>query len=475
VLSALEAAGWVQVDRENRDAMLSTIMATLSKQAYLKLPMSQLMLFGRVQDYGMAHAEPIAVVARRHHFRIWKAPFQVDGQELWVGAGTHDIGFDKDQRNGNITHKIDPDVDLEREFIGQSLNETGQVAKLSYVTPSKPNKTSKTAHGEEYHSDGRLLVIHMMPDAASASAGGSPEQKFANTFCSVLTKKNPDGGTWPACPQLMDAGGSATVDLPALTNKYRVLIVPGFFSACTSSTTPPFGTGQDLLRKQGITVEMWVPPNDSSEANGAAIAKYLQDHMLTDQRKYIAIGYSKGAPDIQSALAMNPAAKDAVAGFVSLAGAIGGSAIADVLPAQAQGWIQRYKLGACTGDIGTAFNSLKRETRRAFLAQYPTVPVPSYSIPAVSTLQQTSKAMQETWRLMNAIASRHDSQLSLEDAMIPGSQFLGTAHADHLAVALPFDQATDASIRALADQGRYPRAALLEAIYRYVSDDLDHR
>ncbi len=44
-------------------------------------------------------AEPIAMVASRNHFRIWKAPFTWKGQEVWVGAGTHDIGFAKDKRN----------------------------------------------------------------------------------------------------------------------------------------------------------------------------------------------------------------------------------------------------------------------------------------------------------------------------------------------------------------------------------------
>jgi len=46
----------------------------------------------RPQDYGWAHAEPISVVRSRNHLRIWKAPFQVKGETLWVGAATHDIG-----------------------------------------------------------------------------------------------------------------------------------------------------------------------------------------------------------------------------------------------------------------------------------------------------------------------------------------------------------------------------------------------
>ena len=107
VKQALRDAGWVQVNRSVKDALIQGALATFSKQAYTQLPMSELRLFGRPQDFGFAHADPLVVVAARHHFRIWKAPFQV--QTLWAGAGTHDVGLEKDQRNGKLTHKIDPD------------------------------------------------------------------------------------------------------------------------------------------------------------------------------------------------------------------------------------------------------------------------------------------------------------------------------------------------------------------------------
>lgn len=182
IMNALKAAGWVEVDRTRQDAILSGIFAVLNKDAYLTLPMSELMLFGRVQDHGMAHAEPIAVVAERHHFRLWKAPFEVDGQEIWVGAGTHDIGFERDGRNHGVTHKIDPDIDKERDYIGQSLRETGQVARLSYVMPSKPSREARTATGATFYSDGRLLVIHLIPDPPvdeSAVVDAATESIFA--------------------------------------------------------------------------------------------------------------------------------------------------------------------------------------------------------------------------------------------------------------------------------------------------------
>lgn len=168
VIATFEAAGWVKVDKTKEEAILTGLIETLTKQAYVELPMSELMLFGRSQDYGLAHAEPIQVIAQRHHLRLWKAPFQVDGQDLWVGAATHDIGFDRDARNNGVTHKIDPNVDDERDFVGRSLEETGRVAKLSYVMPSDPSKEARTATGATFHSDGRVLVINLIPPAPSS-------------------------------------------------------------------------------------------------------------------------------------------------------------------------------------------------------------------------------------------------------------------------------------------------------------------
>ena len=165
------SAGWVTVDANVESAILAGALASLSKESYLTMPMSPLYLFGRQQDYGWAHAEPIKVVASRNHLRIWKAPFTVDGQTLWVGAATHDIGFEKDQRNNGITHKIDPNVDLERDFVQQTLCSTGLVAEVTHFLPSNPLQEAKTATGGSFHSNGQVLVLKLAksPGASSAS------------------------------------------------------------------------------------------------------------------------------------------------------------------------------------------------------------------------------------------------------------------------------------------------------------------
>jgi hypothetical protein len=163
VQSALAAAGWVAVDKTHGEAVLRGLVSSLSKQAYVTVPMSELMLFGRVQDFGYAQADPVIVAASRHHFRIWKAPFAVGDQTVWAGAGTHDIGFEKDQRNNGITHKIDPATDGERDYIGKSLELTGMVIKEDYMKSTNPVTEARTATGGGFTSDGRTLVIYLKP------------------------------------------------------------------------------------------------------------------------------------------------------------------------------------------------------------------------------------------------------------------------------------------------------------------------
>jgi hypothetical protein len=154
-------AGWVKVDANVKETVLNGFLASMSKESYLTMPMSPLYLFGRQQDYGWAHAEPISVVASRNHLRLWKAGFGVSGRTLWVGAATHDVGFEKDQRNNSLTHKIDPNIDLERDYVEKTLTSTGLVAEVTHVLPQNPMQEARTATGGSFHSNGQVLVLKL--------------------------------------------------------------------------------------------------------------------------------------------------------------------------------------------------------------------------------------------------------------------------------------------------------------------------
>ncbi len=165
VTNAFKTAGWILPDKTNQDAVVSALIATLQKQAYVTVPMSTLFLFGRGQDYGYARAEAVKVIGERDHFRIWQTPFKgPKGETLWAGAGTHDIGIEKDNRKENaITHKIDPAIDGERDFIASTLQQAGMVQATEYMDRPKQIKQTKTATGGEIKTDGRTLVIVLKP------------------------------------------------------------------------------------------------------------------------------------------------------------------------------------------------------------------------------------------------------------------------------------------------------------------------
>jgi hypothetical protein len=165
LLKAFTTAEWVQVDKTVKSTALNAALESFEKKDYLTMPMSILYLFNRPQDYGFAHAEPVRVAMSRNHLRIWKSPYEVEGRPLWCVAATHDIGFERDQRNNGLTHKIDPSIDGEREYVNGTLSGTGLVVQRDHVTPPDPLTTAKTATGGEFHSDGRVLVLVLSKSA----------------------------------------------------------------------------------------------------------------------------------------------------------------------------------------------------------------------------------------------------------------------------------------------------------------------
>jgi LssY C-terminus len=167
LVSAFKAAGWVHVDSSVQETVMAGLLDSIEKKDYLTMPMSTLYLFGRAQDYGFAHAEPVRVAMSRDHLRAWKSPYEAGGRPVWCIAATHDIGFERDERNNGVTHKIDPAIDGEREYVNDTLSGTGLVTAREHATPASPLTEAKTATGGSFHSDGRILVLVLKSTAAS--------------------------------------------------------------------------------------------------------------------------------------------------------------------------------------------------------------------------------------------------------------------------------------------------------------------
>ena len=159
VLHVFTTAGWVRVDSDVQSTVIAGLIDTIQKKDYLTMPMSTLYLFNRPQDYGFAHAEPVRVAMSRNHLRVWESSHSIGGRPVWCVAATHDIGFERDERNNGITHKIDPDIDKEREYVNDTLSGTGLVIAREHIAPPDPLTEARTATGGSFRSDGRILVL----------------------------------------------------------------------------------------------------------------------------------------------------------------------------------------------------------------------------------------------------------------------------------------------------------------------------
>lgn len=175
IKQAFESAGWVETIHSKRQAVLH---ASHHPKNNVAMPMSQLFLFGRPQDYSYAINDSVSTTTRRHHLRIWKSDYEIGGSPVWVGAATHDIGIEKDARKLAVTHKIDPEVDAERDFVSASIMKTQLLTESEYVLPPSDTITkANTATGGKYHSDGQMVLLVL--------------KKNENPPVAVNTAKNP--------------------------------------------------------------------------------------------------------------------------------------------------------------------------------------------------------------------------------------------------------------------------------------------
>ena len=161
--TAFARAGWLKVEKSKLQIIWHLLW---QRKHYTKLPMATLYVYGKAQEFSYALPDPESVVARRHHLRIWKTDSVVKGVPLWVGAATHDVAIEFVKHRFRLSHRIDPNVDAERDFIASNLAETRLFTREEYIRCAQPVFRAQTATGQTYFSDSRMLLLELNPEVA---------------------------------------------------------------------------------------------------------------------------------------------------------------------------------------------------------------------------------------------------------------------------------------------------------------------
>ncbi|HZP23694.1 MAG TPA: LssY C-terminal domain-containing protein [Terriglobales bacterium] len=159
LLTAFDEAGWYQADSMGAGSGLKAAQATIRRTGYNNGPVSLLTLNGQPPDH--VFQKGLDTFAKRHHIRVWKMPETYHGQEVWVGAATHDIANVNARKGTKWSHRIDPHVDRERDWIQTDLLYNEMASGYAYVPrPNAPKKTTNGT-GDEMLTDGDIVVLQL--------------------------------------------------------------------------------------------------------------------------------------------------------------------------------------------------------------------------------------------------------------------------------------------------------------------------
>jgi pimeloyl-ACP methyl ester carboxylesterase len=308
--------------------------------------------------------------------------------------------------------------------------------------------------------------------------------RFREIYCKVLESRNREWPDYRPCNEALTTvgrepeGTGAPVNLGKSKRQILMLAVPGVGWECMEEWLNMDYTIQKLLNSYDFEAELLDVDGLSSSANNARQIRDYIEALPSDlvSREIILVGYSKGAPDILEAIVNYPELHEKVAAVISVAGAVGGSPLANTAEQKDLNIMQYFPNSKCSAGDGGALESLRPSTRRTWLAHHTLPPeIPYYSLVTYPHPDRMSSVLGSSYRKLSKVDARNDSQVIYYDQMIPNSTLLGFVNADHWAIAVPISRSHTFLGKTFVDKNDYPREALFEALLRFVEEDLERR
>lgn len=176
LVHAMAAAGWRPADPITFKASREIAKSVVFDRPDLDAPVSPLYVWGRKQD--LAFEQEVGSSAKkRHHVRWWhNAERTVEGRPFWIGDATFDVGVELSRRTAEVTHHIDPDVDMQRDQLMDDLEKAGQLVRRYQVAGVGPTQDGRNAGGDRYFTDGMIAigVLKPLPAETSQENGEQP-------------------------------------------------------------------------------------------------------------------------------------------------------------------------------------------------------------------------------------------------------------------------------------------------------------
>lgn len=161
---AMQAAGWSLAHKLTLRSGFWTVICALKRESYVCAPVSPGYLFNNKQNFTYQQNiknRPFA----RHHVRFFKVPdgwllpggYKVD----WLAAGTFDRAVGFSYFTLQITHRIESDTDIERDYIVKTLTDSKKLKSVKTIENYFSAYHHRNGGGDSITTDGALPIIEL--------------------------------------------------------------------------------------------------------------------------------------------------------------------------------------------------------------------------------------------------------------------------------------------------------------------------
>jgi hypothetical protein len=256
-----------------------------------------------------------------------------------------------------------------------------------------------------------------------------------------------------------------------------ILFVTGIFGQCFENNVVMFSNARNFMRSKKLSgvgtlkfMDAKISGYSSSSVNAQLIKQTIDDLQLSPSERLVVVAYSKGTSDTIETLASFPETAKKVDAFLSVGGVVLGSPLAE--NKQVFDKLFQSINTRCKGPDGKGVASLKPTSRQNFLRQQKLPDhVNYYSLVGNASRKNTSLILLPLWDMLSRTSSNSDSQVTTDDAVIPGAKVLGYVKADHWAIAMPFITQAPILTKTLITRKKFPREIMLSSAIEMIAAD----
>lgn len=162
--AAMTRAGWVRADELTIRSSWGIVVSSVLRRPYPEAPVSSLFLFGQRQAFAYQQ-EVDGNASQRHHVRFWPVP---DGWKLpggfqvgWLAAATYDRAVGISLFTLQVTHRVDADIDIERDYVIETVRYAEPGASLRVIKDYANAFTTRNGGGDVVRTDGSLPILDL--------------------------------------------------------------------------------------------------------------------------------------------------------------------------------------------------------------------------------------------------------------------------------------------------------------------------